>query len=279
MKNALCLGSFDGLHNGHRAVLSVPSGYRKIAVTFKMPPKAVISLETSLIMSLTDKCEALKEFGADDILILDFNEVRDMAAIDFLELLKQKYSPSLISCGFNYRFGKGGKGDTEVLRDFCNKNGILFQMSEPVKVDGELVSSTMIRGLIGEGKIEKANEFLYKPFSFESCVIEGDKRGRTLGFPTVNQKYPNELVKMKFGVYKTKVSFDGKEFEGITDIGIRPTFETDYIISETYIKNFSGDLYGKNIRITPLKFIREEKKFSNIEELKKQILIDINFKE
>ncbi len=275
MKNALCLGSFDGIHNGHRAVLTLPQEYRKIAVTFKMPPKAVMSNNVSLIMTLEDKCEALKEIGIDEIFLLDFNEVKDMSALCFLEMLREKYNPSLISCGFNYRFGKGGEGDTKFLREYCNENGITFQMSEPVKIDGEIVSSTMIRCLIKDGKIEKANEFLYKPFSFTSSVIEGDKRGRTMGFPTVNQKYPQELVNLKFGVYKTKVLFDNEIYEGITNIGIRPTFETDYIISETYIKNFSGNLYGKKIRIIPIEFLREEKKFSSVEELKEQILNDL----
>ncbi len=275
MKNALCLGSFDGLHSGHRTVLSVPQGYRKVAVTFKKPPKSVLSGTTSLIMSLEDKCEALKELGAEEIFILDFLEVKDMSASAFLEMLKEKFEPALISCGFNYRFGKGGKGDTEVLAKFCSENGIVFQMSAPVKAGEDIISSTMIRGLLKNGNINKANEFLYKPFSFCASVIQGDKRGRTIGFPTVNQRYPEELVNLKFGVYKTKVLFDGKCYDGITDIGKRPTFLTDYIISETYIEDFSGDLYGKDLRIVPLRFLREEKKFSSIEELKEQILNDI----
>lgn len=275
MKNALCLGSFDGIHSGHRSVLSVPKGYRKIAVTFKMPPKSVMSGNASLIMTLEDKCASLKEIGAEEIFLLDFNEVKDMSAFSFLEMLKEKYKPSLISCGFNYRFGKGGEGDTEFLSNYCRENKIEFLMSQPVKKDGEIVSSTMIRGLLKDGDIKKANEFLFKPFSFCSSVIEGDKRGRTMGFPTINQKYPQELVNIKFGVYKTKVLFENECYDGITNIGKRPTFETDYIISETYIKNFSGDLYGKNVRIIPLEFLREEKKFSSVEELKEQILIDI----
>ena len=116
---------------------------------------------------------------------------------------------------------------------------------------------------------------MLKPFSFSAEVIKGDSRGRTIGFPTINQKYPQELVKIKFGVYKTKVLVDGKEFDGVTNIGLRPTFESDYVISETYIKNFSGDLYGKTVRIIPCKFLREEKKFSSLLELKNQIEKDI----
>ena len=275
MKNALCLGSFDGLHNGHRMVLSVPCGYKKTVVTFKTPPKVVMTGNTSLIMTLEDKFDALREIGADEILLLDFESVRDMEALDFLEMLNKKYHPSLISCGFNYRFGKGGRGDTEILKEYCNKNEIELQIINPVKVEENVVSSTMIRNLLQNGEIEKANSFLYKPFSYKATVVSGDKRGRTIGFPTLNQRYPDELVKIKFGVYKVNVIINGESYVGITDIGKRPTFETDYVISETYIKDFSGDLYDESIRIVPLEFLREEKKFSSLEELKKQISVDI----
>ena len=275
MKNALCLGSFDGIHNGHRNVLSVSPEYRRVVVTFKAPPKSVLSGEASMIMTLDQKCEALRRMGIKEIDVLDFLSVKDMSANEFLKMLLEKYNPGLISCGFNYRFGKGGEGDINLLKDFCDKNGINLRVCEPVKDNQTVISSTMVRGLLQNGEIEKANEFLYEPFSFITEVVEGDKRGRTIGFPTVNQKYPDQLVKLKFGVYKTKVEFDGESYLGITNIGIRPTFKSDYIISETYIKNFSGDLYGKILKITPIKFLREETKFSSLEELKRQIEIDL----
>ncbi|MBR4973076.1 MAG: riboflavin biosynthesis protein RibF [Clostridia bacterium] len=275
MKNALCLGSFDGIHNGHRNVLSVSPEYRRVVVTFKAPPKSVLSGEASMIMTLDQKCEALRRMGIKEIDVLDFLSVKDMSANEFLKMLLEKYNPGLISCGFNYRFGKGGEGDINLLRDFCDKNGINLRVCEPVKDNQTVISSTMVRGLLQNGEIEKANEFLYEPFSFITEVVKGDKRGRTIGFPTVNQKYPDQLVKLKFGVYKTKVEFDGESYIGITNIGIRPTFKSDYIISETYIKNFSGDLYGKILKITPIKFLREETKFSSLEELKRQIEIDL----
>ena len=147
--------------------------------------------------------------------------------------------------------------------------------AEPVTYKGEIVSSTRIREMLRNGEVKAANEILYEPFSFTAKVMQGDKRGRTIGFPTVNQRYPENLVKLKFGVYKTKINIDGKEYCGITDIGTRPTFKTDYVISETFIKDFSGDLYGKELKITPLEFLRDEKKFNSLEELKKQIAEDL----
>ena len=275
MKNALSLGTFDGVHMGHMAVLTVPLEYRRVAVTFEIPPKAVFSGKCELIMTVEDKCAALKKIGIDEILMLDFGIVKDMKPQEFLDFLWERFRPSLISCGFNYRFGKNGEGDTALLKEFCQDKGIELICQEPVKIGQTTISSSYIRQLLKNGEFEKANELLNTPFSFETEVINGDKRGRTIGFPTVNQKYPEELVKLKFGVYKTKVSFDGGEYTAITNIGIRPTFESNYVISETYIKAFSGDLYGKKLRITPVEFLREERKFSSLEELKNQLQDDL----
>ena len=276
MKRAIALGTFDGLHKGHRAVLNLPDGMQKTAVIFALPPKAVLSGEPRSIMTARDKCAALKKIGIDEIFTLDFNKVKDMPPEEFLRFLKDKFSPDLISCGFNYHFGKNAAGNTQVLGDFCKCNGIEFNCHGAVSENGEPVSSTRIREYLKNGEIEKANKLLTFPFSFTAEVISGDRRGRTIGFPTVNQKYPSELIPLKFGVYKSKMLIDGKEYEGITDIGIRPTFKTDYIISETYIIGFSGDLYGKDITTAPTRFVRGEVKFSSIEELKRQIEADIN---
>ena len=121
----------------------------------------------------------------------------------------------------------------------------------------------------------KANELLFEPFGFEAEVRKGDQRGRTIGFPTINQKYPDELVKLKFGVYKVKVIVQNQEYIGMCDIGNRPTYPTNEVIVETFIKDFSGDLYFKNVKIVPIEFLREEKKFESLEDLKNQIILPI----
>lgn len=276
MKTAVALGTFDGLHSAHREVLNLPNGYKKVAVSFKKPPKMVISGQDELLLTEADKCQYLKELGIEEIITLDFNEVRNNSAESFLNHLKNEIGADYIACGFNYRFGKNGAGNIDLLSDFCNKNGIELKVSKPYLLsDGTLLSSSHIRSLLKSGEVEKANDFLYKPFSFKARVEKGDQRGRTIGFPTINQKYPTDLVKPRFGVYKTEVLVVGEKYDAITDIGVRPTYETDFIISETFIKNFSGDLYGKEITVTPIKFLRDEKKFLNIEELKKQIEIDL----
>ena len=275
MKTAIAFGTFDGVHIAHRKVLDLPKTHKRIAVTFLQPPKMYTLNSVELLMTFEQKTQALKELGFDEIYPLDFEKVKNAAPIDFLQDIFEKYNPTLISCGFDYRFGKDAKGDVSLLSEFCKKNGITLKVCDAIEYEGNKVSSTMIRNLLKQGEIEKANSLLCSPFSFSATVFKGDKRGRTIGFPTINQKYPQELVKIKFGVYKTKVLVDGEEYSGVTDIGLRPTYETDYVISETFIKDFSGDLYGKEVKIIPLQFIREEMKFSSLDELKKQIQKDI----
>lgn len=276
MKNALSLGTFDGVHIGHRAVLDLPKDHKKTAITFYKPPKSVLSGNEELLMLPEEKVKAIKLLGIDEVKVFHFEDIRDLSAEDFLALIKDEFNPDFISFGFNHRFGKNGTGDAQMLKSFCESNGIKFQMCGAVMFEGEPVSSTLIRSLLKQGKVKVASKLLCTPFSFENEVISGHQRGRRLSFPTINQKYPEGLVKLKFGVYKSLVIVDGREYEGITNIGIRPTFRSDYVISETHIKNFNKDIYGKTVKIVPLEFLREEIKFSSEEELKEQILKDIN---
>lgn len=276
MKTAIALGTFDGVHLAHRVVLDLPCEYEKIAVTFAVPPKMFFENDLQLLMPFSKKQQILKDLGFERVEVLDFNTVKNTKPEEFLNFLKSNYNPQIISCGFNYRFGKNGAGDTTLLKSFCQQNGIELKVCEAAKKDDEIISSTLIRNLLKQGQIEKANSLLKSEFSFCAKVQKGDQRGRQIGFPTINQRYPEELVKIKFGVYKTRVLIDGKSYEGITNIGIRPTYKSDYVISETFIKDFSGDLYDREVEIVPLKFLREEIKFASLEELKRQIQIDLN---
>ena len=276
MKNAIALGTFDGLHKGHLAVLNMPDCYNKIALTFEKPPKAVITGVDESIMPFNEKANRLVKMGITPEK-LNFEKVCNIEAQDFLERVKKEYNPAFISCGFNFRFGKGGLGDTDLLTDFCRKNNIELQICAPVTVDDITVSSSIIRKHLKNGEIALANALLSEPFSFKGEVTHGDGRGKTLGFPTVNLTYPKDLVPLKFGVYKTKVLIENKSYDGITDIGNRPTYPLDFVISETFIKDFSGDLYGKVLTITPVEFLREEKKFNSPQELTEQIKKDLEY--
>ena len=264
-KYAIALGMFDGVHVGHKAVLSaaVKSPYRSVAVTFSsIPGKA-----EGVLMTPREREDKLRVFGIDETLFLDFFEVKDLAPEEFLNFLSNKYDIGKICCGFNYRFGKKASGDTEFLKNWCNEKAIEFYECPEVVSEGKTVSSTYIKALISEGKAEKAAELLGGPFSFTAEVVKGDQRGRTWGLPTINQLYPEGKARPKNGVYQTVVEIRGKRYDGVTNIGLRPTFLTDYISAETFILDYSDDCYGENVKTELYAFLREEKKFSSVDEL------------
>ena len=275
MKTAMVLGTFDGLHAGHRAVIEKAAGFFSIAVTFDIPPKSVITGEPQLLMLPDERARRLNALGINQVKMQSFEKVRDIDASEYLEQLKQKYNPQRIVCGFNYRFGRNAAGDTSLIAEFCQKNGIEFICVPPVEKDGKVLSSTHIRNLIREGNMTDATSMIYGGFGFTAPVLHGDARGRQLGFPTANQEYPKDLVRLKFGVYISRVTVDGKGYKAITNIGIRPTYQTDMVGAETFIKDFSGDIYGKQMTTELISFVREEQKFLSIDELKNAILNDV----
>lgn len=276
MKTAIALGTFDGVHIGHIAVLetAAKSGFTPVAVAFKVPPKAFLRDDNIIITPWQEKAETIKKIGIENIYFLDFQRVKDITAEEFFNFLYEKYSPALIVCGYNYTFGKGGKGDTHKLKQLCEEKGIKLSVLPQVTAEDIPVSSSYIRSLLRNGDIKAANRLLYNNFSVSGTVLHGDERGRTIGFPTFNQEYPKDKARVKFGVYFAKTEVDGKEYYGMTNIGIRPTYPSNVPLCETHIFGFSGDLYGKELTVTLLDFIREEKKFSSLKELEDSIKKD-----
>ncbi len=275
MKTAIVLGTFDGLHAGHRAVIEKANGFFGMAVTFDIPPKNAVSDNPELLILPPDRERRLKALGIQRVVMQDFTEVKNIEAKAYLEFLKKEYNPQRIVCGFNYRFGKGAVGDSALIQKFCEQNSIEFICVPPVKKDGVVLSATNIRELIREGKMAEAASQIYDGFKFTAPVLHGDARGRELGFPTANQEYPNDLVRLKFGVYISRVTVDGKQYKSITNVGIRPTYRTDAVGCETFIKNFDGDIYEKEMTTELLRFVREEKEFLSVDELKNAILSDV----
>jgi len=267
---AVALGTFDGLHSGHKAVLQniLKKGAEPLVLTFDLPPR--INQKNNLIMMPEDKINALKELGI-KAEVMEFQKVKDVSAMDFLLFIKEKFSPKIIATGYDFRFGKSALGDTQLISDFCKTNNITYYCTDAVTVDDEPVSSTCIRELISLGELKKANKMLGYRFGFSGEITHGDERGRTIGFPTINIVYPVGLVVPKFGVYASFTEIDGVLYKSVTDIGVRPTFKTDFIISETNIMNFNGNIYEKTARIHLVDFIRPEMKFGNLNELKAAI--------
>lgn len=284
MKNkksvSVALGTFDGLHWGHIAVLnkalSIPDT-ECAAVTFKEPPKVYTGKSpVGMILSSEAKREKLYGMGVAHVRELCFEKVKDTPPDVFLRELFSEYSVKALVCGENYRFGKGGSGDTQYLAEFGKDYGAEVCIV-PFVCDGDkTVSSTLIRELISGGEVQAANGYLTEPYFFESTVEHGDSRGRTLGFPTVNQTFPGFLVQPAPGVYVSLACVDGEKYRSVTNIGKRPTFVSDgRTVCETHIIGFTGDLYGKNVKISLLDRIRDEKTFSSSAELVSAIREDI----
>ena len=194
------------------------------------------------------------------------------------DILKEKLHAEYVVCGFNYRFGHKAAGDPQLLKEFGAGLGINTVVHDEVKLDGETVSSTAVRKMIEDGDMEKAARFLGRPYSVSGKVVGGRKIGRKIGFPTVNLPVPMQLVTPPNGVYFTMVYCNGREYPGVTDIGVKPTVRkggTKKFV-ETHILDFDGKLYGNEIRVDFLKMRRPEVKFSDIEALKRQIKEDRN---
>lgn len=270
--NAVALGTFDGLHIAHMAVLNNAknSGATPICITFKATPKYLLkNKKGNMLLSFNEKKLLLKKMGF-KIKTLNFNKIKNKTPEEFLKFINKKYAPKVVCCGFNYKFGKNALGNSEFLKEYFKDNAEVL-VCEETKVNGETVSSSKIREYITLGEIEKANQMLGYEFSFESRVIKGDRRGRTIGFPTINQRYKKELVVPRFGAYITKTIIDNKEYNSITNIGLRPSFKTKGILVETHIIDFNKNIYGKKAKIKFVSFLRDETKFNSIDELKKQL--------
>lgn len=277
-QNAIALGTFDGLHLGHRAVLEqiCRPQFHPVAVTFRVPPRFLKdNRQLRLLLTPDEKEKRLREMGI-SVFNIDFDMVKDILPVEFLDYLINTYDPALIATGFNFRFGKNAQGSVVTISEYCKKRDVEFVMVDPIVADSDIVSSTRIRTLIERGSVNEAAALLGYEFSFCGEVIHGNERGRTIGFPTINQVYPQNLVLPRFGVYKSKTFLQGKWYNSVSNIGIRPTFKNGMISCESHIINYSGNAYGKTAVIKLKDFLRDEIKFENIEQLRKQISADIS---
>ena len=199
-----------------------------------------------------------------------------MASEDFVKkILVDEFGAEHISCGYNYRFGKGASGTPQLLTELGTKMGFSADVVDCIKKHGESVSSSRIRLLLQDGNIELANELLGRNFSLSGAVVEGKHLGKSLGYPTANIYPDKSLAKPKRGVYKTIVTTPFGTFPAITNVGLNPTVGGEEYHLETYIPDFSADLYQSEIKVEFISFLRDEMKFDNIDKLKEQIKKDI----
>ena len=279
---AVALGYFDGIHIGHKSVLNKALQKAKeknlvpVVVLFDIHPKKLISGNVPPVLTTEEKKRKLLADMGFEIFDFDFRQGMNYEPQEFIDkILVGTLSAKVVSCGFDYHYGKGGKGNAETMREDLSERGIEFYSLEPVYLGDEIVSSTAIRKFIAEGEIEKANAMLGEYFSYDFAVNKGDGLGRTWGIPTINQSFPEDFIVPKYGVYVSEVTFDGESYLGVTNVGTRPTVADAGFRSETCILDFSGDLYGKNVQVKLIKYLREEKKFPNVDALRDAIGKDI----
>jgi riboflavin kinase/FMN adenylyltransferase len=273
----LTIGNYDGIHLGHQAILkkliseSKNKNILSSVMTFEPHPREFFSpkMAPKRIISLREKLEYFEEINIDQVFIVNFNDEFSLKSFsDFIEILKNNIQAQKIIIGNDFRFGKNREGNIDKLKD---SNVDVFVMNK-IEYKGERVSSTIIRDLLAAGDLELAAILLGRSYSISGKVIHGDKRGREIGFPTANIHMFHNRPPLK-GVFAVKLN----NMYGVANLGVRPTIAGFSKLNlEVHLFNFSKNIYGKHAHVTFLKKIRDEKKFENIDALKKQIQMDID---
>ncbi len=264
---ALLLGGFDGLHLGHRQLLAraKESGLPVGAMT-------IVGGKEGAIFTAKEREKLFSRAGVDFTFELSFEKIKDMSPEAFLSRLEKEFAPKLYVCGTDFRFGAGAKGTPSDLK---RGGQVCVEVLPLLQTDGEKVSTRTVKKHLAAGEIERANALLGERFFLVGSVEKDRQVGRTLGFPTANIFYPQGKFPLKKGVYETRVVIDGREYKGITNFGTRPTFDDDEIVTETYLDGFEGDLYGRELTVEFVRFLREIEKFHGADELAAQLKKDI----
>ncbi len=285
---ALTIGNFDGVHLGHAKIIddvkqiAKEKKLKSAILTFEPHPVSFFQggkANNFRITSLAQKLEIFRQKQIDYVIVLPFNQkTSNLSATDFVKYLSHDLNTKNLTVGYDFSFGKNRQGDFAFLQNISSQFDLMLNRIEAVGEDNQIFSSSMIRKLISAGKIHEANQLLGKNFMISGLVKNGRKLANQLGFPTANLFAKPQVIKPKFGVYKTLTSIAGsdKKWPSITNFGVKPTITQDSEqLFETHILGFSGDIYGKKINVEFIDFAREEKKFASIDELKEQIRRDI----
>lgn len=272
----LTIGNFDGVHLGHQAILkkivsrAKEAGGSSIVFTFEPHPLKVIAPDKDirLITSCDEKTRLLEDAGVDAVICANFTrEFAEQDPDEFVKnVLHEKIGVAEIYIGHDYAFGKGRKGTISHLKELGKRYGFYVGVIEPVVIDDAVVSSSRIRQMILDGNVDNAAKLLGRNYALTGIVVKGAGRGRKLGFPTANIELPSELIP-KDGVYAVKVKKGDKAYDGVANIGNKPTFKNERFGVEAYLFDFNESLYNETLEIEFVKRIRNERAFKNAEEL------------
>lgn len=282
-KRVIALGFFDGVHKGHGALLRTVAqvadrlGAKPCAFTFDRSPTAAITGQAiPLLSSVEDRVWLMRRYyGIEEVIVAPFDGMQKMDWQDFVsEYLQKELGAVHVVAGHDFHFGYMGKGNPQRLQEKCRELGMGCDIIQKVEQDGITISSTYIRTLIAQGEVERADQFLGHPHTLTNRVAHGKKIGTTtLGFPTVNLLIPQGVIVPAFGVYATRVWFDGQCRCAVTNVGVRPTVEDNdgHVTVEGFILDFDGDLYGHEIRMEFYKYLRPEQCFPSMDALAAEI--------
>ncbi len=287
LKNSyVALGTFDGVHRGHRVLIdgAIEKARKNngisVVYTFLNHPLSIIAPERvpKMINTLDEKLRLLEELGVDYVVLQTFDkEYAKTTKDEFIDkILLDCLGAKEIFVGFNYTFAERGSGNVEYLRKVATKKGFKLNEIPAIEYKGQILSSTLIRKLILEGKVEEANMYLGRPFFISGEVEHGKKLGRVLGFPTANLKVVNKVYP-PFGIFGGTVSIEGEDekYNAVVNIGRNPTLKPGELSVEVHILDFNRDIYGKKINVSIERHLRDEKKFNSMEELRQGIKNDV----
>ena len=286
-KSIILIGNFDGLHLGHQKLFHLAKRYKKKfslkvgVLTFEPMPKMYFNknIKNFRISNKKQKINLLNKFNVDFVIIKKFDKkFSKIKSIDFIKkILSKKLNARFIFVSNNFRFGNKREGDVRQLIKYEHQCNYKIIKPKPLSIKKKVVSSTLIRNYLQKGKLNKVNKLLNREWSIEGKVQKGRQLGKKIGFPTANMDIKDYVLGCP-GVYavRCKIAKSSKYLKGIANLGYRPTFNGKKILLEVHLFNFSGNLYNKYLTVEFLKFIRKEKKFKNVDQLKKQIKTDLS---
>jgi len=289
-RSVITVGTFDGVHIGHRKIidtlteLKTDKNLRGVVVTFEQHPQLVLKNKTrelKILSTLDEKLEIFNELGIDIVYIINFTREFSMHTAEefYINYLFKKFGLTDIVIGYDHMVGRNRSGGYETLKNLSGENDFEVHRIDEMRINGHTISSTVIRNLLLEGNVKEVSQYLRGSYTLSGEVVHGDKLGRKIGFPTANIK-PLSVDKLipGNGIYFITGEVEGNTYNGLMSIGTRPTVtDSGNRILEIYFTDFNRDIYGKTVKIKFIDFIREERKFDSIDELKKQIEKDIEF--